>query len=135
MLKMKRINDYINEKLHVGKYKQNKIDPFDYLIDRLKNTLLTNYTITKDSFKEFNGSYELLNPPTHYDYYQDLIDELEIYKELYKITPHKNDVAGINIKNDNENTYILFQFEHSLNKILYIHFSKNIVDRLLNEKY
>ena len=133
MLKMKRINDYINEKLHISKYKK-KLNAFEYLIDCLKNTILLNYHINKDLFKEYNSNYELLNPPTHYDYYVDLIDELNIYKDLYRITPHKNDIAGVNIKNDTENTYILFQFERSLKRIKYIHFSKNIVDSLLNEK-
>lgn len=132
---MKNLKDIIAEKLKLNKdIKINNldIDAVEYLANSLLNTIFVNYHLTKDSFKENNGLCQPKEYPTHFDYYVDFMDEINIYKDLYEIWPYKNDVSGVRIKGDND-TCILFQFEIGVKKIRYINFSKNIKDALLDE--
>ena len=68
---MRKINEYIQEKLHISNYK--KEDPFKLLIQLFKEKVLINQgKIKKDDFEDWNtGMSTLFNVPQDFDYFYD----------------------------------------------------------------
>ena len=108
---MKKINEYIQEKLHISKYK--KQDPFKFLIQLFKEKVLINQgKIKEDDFEDWNtGMSTLFNVPQDFDYFYDF---RKICSEHDDIIQFKNELKdsyySIGIKDDDK-TCITFNFQ------------------------
>ena len=107
---MRKINEYISEKLHIGQYK--KIDSFKFLIQLFKEKVLINQgKIKEDHFEDWNtGMSTLFNVPQSYEYFEDFHKACKEHEDIFQF---KNELKkfkySIGIKNDDK-TCITFNF-------------------------
>lgn len=111
---MKCLQTYINEKLHISKYKK-EIDPFDYLCDNLYNIILKNQNkiIEKSFMDQGEGLYSLYRVPSDPNLGEDFKKVILQYKDYYIIEDKTKteDVYKITIK-DNPDNYMWITYSN-----------------------
>jgi len=135
---MKDLSNYIVEKLKINKdIKANTINDLSYLVDALKNTLLSNrHTFKEDNFEDWhNGMFTLFGVQMNHEYYDLFLKEIEDIKDSLQF---KSDRGGytehIGLKEDNTVCIsVNFNIDQKIEKadITNIDISKNIKDLLI----